>query len=694
MPTSFPESEAPAPTAEGARVRFAVISDPHITSAPRPAVRAVVRAILGLARRPAFLVDTGDSTELGWTEEIARYRSEVVAPLRAAGIELLAVPGNHDARWSPTDTLEHQRATQRQSVLAHHEGLALALLASGLPGEQHGHLEPADMREVLLERARTEPWVPTFAFCHHPLLEGDPYMTGCVAAHEMLRHLRVSALFVGHGHGWDRWCINGIHQLMTGAAMSGAFRIVDVERDHLATWGVQVAWDESEGDVANLRLNEIEGTRLTLPLRPQPVPRLALSAPGLPRDGVQELTLSTDAALTAELRLRGAASLEVELAEGGGEVTATLPLAGAAGGMPTFFLRCEHPEHGLLLTSLRGRVETESACLEWAVPMDGSVFAAPLLADGRIYCATRGGSVYALQLVDRAFLWSYRADGPIQSAPACDGSRLFFGSSDRSIHAVRLDNGSRVWRFPTGGPVRSSPVVWQERVYVGGGDGIVRCLDARTGALRWEHTVGRLVECRPAVGEGRVVFGAWDQKLHCLHATSGRELWAAPYGRNVYYSPATASPLILGERVYASAPDNTVRCFAIETGEELWQAELQAGYTSPCLTPDGTPVWGTMNGELVGLDPETGADRFRVDLGAGTFNAGPSCAGERITVGSLHGMLYLASASTGAKLAEADLGETLVFATPAFDGERAVAGTMDGWLACVRIMGTEPVFAE
>ena len=88
----------PAPSVQGPCMRFVVVSDLHIPVRADQGTRAVVEAILAMEPPPAFVVDTGDATELGWRSEIDEYVARVVDPLEAAGIPVLTVPGNHDAR--------------------------------------------------------------------------------------------------------------------------------------------------------------------------------------------------------------------------------------------------------------------------------------------------------------------------------------------------------------------------------------------------------------------------------------------------------------------------------------------------------------------------------------------------------------------------------------------------------------------
>jgi len=583
--------------ADAADLRFVVISDAHVPARGADGPRSVVQAILGLDPRPAFVVDTGDATELGLKAEVDQYVELVVKPLAEAGIAVYVSAGNHDARWSDTDLQYLSYVVPTGPRLIRARGLGLLLLSTALPGEQHGHVEPAVLDRLLEESSRIAG--PSVAFAHHPALADSPYFSRSPWVLRRLASAGVRVLFVGHGHAWGRWAINGVTQLETAAALDGNYRIVSVHGGRCETWGVDGAGDE------------VEGTRLVVSVR------------GVPADNTT-------------VRERG-----------------------------------------------RGQTPPEMPVL-WTRNLGSGVFASPVLSYGRVFVACLDGMVRCLRADSGETIWSSRAPGPVQSTPAVAEGRLILGCSSGDILAVSASDGSPLWSVKTAGPVRSSPTVVGASVFIGSSDGAVRYLSAQDGAVRWSTTVGGAIESRPAVAGGRVVFGAWDQKVHCVNAETGVEVWSAPVGRNFYYSPATSNCLIRGGRVFASAPDNTIYAFDLATGAPLWQAEGQAGYTSPTVGPDGTVIYGSMDGSLIGLDPATGDDRFRVDLGPGTFNSSPVAVGDTLVIGGLSGWLMSADARTGRKLAAADRGDASIFATPAFDGQLAVFGTMTGDVIAVR----------
>lgn len=108
-------------------------------------------------------------------------------------------------------------------------------------------------------------------------------------------------------------------------------------------------------------------------------------------------------------------------------------------------------------------VTTETArelALHWTVQLDGPVVATPLHLDGRVYAATEGGSVYALEVGTGTLVWK-RALGAFDTAgdcgtwgisgtPAIDAARglLYVVSADGELQALRLDDGSTAPGWP------------------------------------------------------------------------------------------------------------------------------------------------------------------------------------------------------------------------------------------------------
>lgn len=175
--------------------------------------------------------------------------------------------------------------------------------------------------------------------------------------------------------------------------------------------------------------------------------------------------------------------------------------------------------------------------------------------------------------------------------------------------------GGVAWRFKTGGAVRSTAALADGWLYVGSSDGMLYALDADTGALRWRFDAGAPIASSPAVAGGVVLVGSRDGVLHGVSTATGRSLWR------------------------------------LQTGPDLPLAWAPGGWdylqSSPALA-DGTAYWGSGDGHVLAVDPQTGAERWRFRTG-GRVRSTPAVRGDLLVVGSSDGVVYALNASTGAE---------------------------------------------
>ena len=132
------------------------------------------------------------------------------------------------------------------------------------------------------------------------------------------------------------------------------------------------------------------------------------------------------------------------------------------------------------------------------------------------------------------------------------------------------------------------------------------------------------VTSTPAVVDDVVYFGEWDGDVHAHAAADGAEIWVTSLGNQV-----NDSPLVTDDRVYVGDNDGNVHALDRATGAVQWSMELDphpaAGiYSSPVIV-DGMLVIGvssvelataqedyTFRGSVVGLDPATGEEQWRL----------------------------------------------------------------------------------
>jgi 3',5'-cyclic AMP phosphodiesterase CpdA len=155
--------------------------------------------------RPALVVISGDLADTGAVEEYA-HLMRLLQPLE---LELVVIPGNHDARAPLRHVFPEQPYACGDGPMHFAralEALDLIFLDSTVPGESHGMLDAAALAwlETTLASA---PARPAILFLHHP-----PFATGIAhmdrqnlrnasaLAAIIERHRRVRLIAAGHVH--------------------------------------------------------------------------------------------------------------------------------------------------------------------------------------------------------------------------------------------------------------------------------------------------------------------------------------------------------------------------------------------------------------------------------------------------------------------------------------------------------------
>jgi len=171
----------------------------------------------------------------------------------------------------------------------------------------------------------------------------------------------------------------------------------------------------------------------------------------------------------------------------------------------------------------------------------------------------------------------------LQGAVVPAGDYVACLSTDGAVRAFSSKDGARLWLSEVAGGITASGVLAAERLVVPTGKGLV-ALDAKDGSVAWKFT--------------------------------------APYGSN-------AAPAIVGRRVYAAFKSLGVKAFDLVTGDEVFTRPLAPA--GALLADADLVVCGTEDGALVRLDPTTGREKWRKELGAPP-NMGPTLAAPGVVV--------------------------------------------------------------
>jgi outer membrane protein assembly factor BamB len=243
----------------------------------------------------------------------------------------------------------------------------------------------------------------------------------------------------------------------------------------------------------------------------------------------------------------------------------------------------------------------------WSKTLSSRSESSPLVADGKVYLGSEGGTLYAFDAATGKQDWTYRAGGAIKGSPTLDKGVLFFGAYGGSVYAVRARDGAKVWTSGAGGGLLRSgnfyatAAVAFGRVYIGSTDGRAYSFSEKDGRVAWAHQTGRYVYSSAAVdnvpGAGPMVFfGSYDGTFYALDARSGKVRWTHNSGGKI-----SGSPTIVGDTVYFADLGRHIT-LGLKTAGGRLVFRYNVGAYDPMIS-DGTNLYLTGNRSVTALQP-------------------------------------------------------------------------------------------
>ena len=328
---------------------------------------------------------------------------------------------------------------------------------------------------------------------------------------------------------------------------------------------------------------------------------------------------------------------------------------------------------------------SEARNVRWKVPVPGSGWSSPVVANGRVWLTAaidtpaargrrHGVSLRALAydvesgrtLVDVELfrLDSLRAPNPKNTfaspTPILDGDRVYahFGADGT---AALSSEGTVLWRsvlpYESQHGAGGSPALYGDLLIINcdgnGNEAFVVALDVRTGRERWKRPRRQPADQAYStplvirVGDRDQVISVGAYRAAALDPSTGREIWRVSYGDGfsnvprpvyghglVFIATGFQQPTLIAVR---PAGPGTAGSPAGDGGGDItrthiaWTLRRGAPFTpSPLLVDDELYVVSD-NGILTCVDAKTGAVRYQQRLGS-TVSASPVAADGRIYV--------------------------------------------------------------
>ena len=271
------------------------------------------------------------------------------------------------------------------------------------------------------------------------------------------------------------------------------------------------------------------------------------------------------------------------------------------------------------------------------------------IAEGKLVVTSGYRFVTQLDAETGAVLWRTQTEQPIHAAPTISGGRIFVVAIDNTLLTFDFTTGKEGWTYqaltePARLLAASSPAVSGDTVVAAFGSGELIALRAANGNDLWSEALSRAsrtnalseirdIAGRPVISRGVVYAVSHSGVMSAMDIRSGQPKWAPlPIG-------GVNAPLPVGEVVYVVSKEGELTVINRDSGQIYWTRDLnegrvrQEGGMFGFFDRTVRPIWSgplmassrlvltNSDGELVALDPKTGAQTASIRMGGPVYIA-------------------------------------------------------------------------
>lgn len=549
--------------------RFAFISDTHIGSPNGSAeedLRRTVRDINAMSD-VAFVVLTGDITELGTNEEI-KLAKQILDSL---DIPWYIIPGNHDTGWSESGGVMFTTVFGYDKFSFVFNGIKFLGCASGpYVRMSDGHVPRDAVNWLDKELKKVKKNQPVIFLNHYPIDNG---LDNWYEITDRLRKHNTWAILCGHGHANKAMNFEDIPGVMGRSNLrakdnEGGYNLVDVRNDSiLFTVRRPVSGNERKWTGVKIESRNYEQEKKF------PRPDYSIN------DKYSQVKKAWEFSSDANIISTPAVANE------------RVFVGNQNGVMSCFSLKDGKPL--------------------WKFRTEGSIFSSPAVANGKLVFGSGDGNVYCVDVNKGKLIWKYKTAASVLGSPVINGDTVFIGGSDHSYLALSSKNGQLIWKFAgLEGPVVSTPLLYQDKIVFGAWDRHLYALNRSNGNLLWKWNNGSSVRnyspasCIPVASDNIIYVMAPDRVVSAIDAVNGKTLWRSKDG-GVRESIGISAD---GKWIYGKSMQDTIVAYAASREQQSAAWKLHAGFgyehvPSMLIEKDGNVFFGTKSGVVYCIDP-------------------------------------------------------------------------------------------
>jgi outer membrane protein assembly factor BamB len=267
-------------------------------------------------------------------------------------------------------------------------------------------------------------------------------------------------------------------------------------------------------------------------------------------------------------------------------------------------------------------------------------------ADGRLFVASGFRFVAALDAATGAEIWRTATEAPVHGAPTVAAGRVFVVSTDNEVLSFDTVTGAAGWTHqaliePARFAIASTPAVSGDVVVAPFSSGELAALRVQNGNELWNEVLSRSsrnnalseirdIAGRPVIYRGDVFAASHSGVFGAIDLRTGQRRWSLPI-------TGLTTPWPAGDVVYVISKAGELACVSRDSGQVYWVTDLGEGRTENrggflgFFDREVRPIWSgpvlasnrlilvNSQGDLVSVDPRTGAVQRTVRLGAPAF---------------------------------------------------------------------------
>jgi outer membrane protein assembly factor BamB/predicted phosphodiesterase len=549
--------------------RFAFISDTHIGSpngAAEEDLRRTVRDINSMDDI-AFVVLTGDITELGTNEEL-KLAKQILDSL---DVPWHIIPGNHDTGWSESGGVMFTTVFGYDKFSFENNGIRFLGCASGpYVRMSDGHVPRDAVNWLDAELKKAKAGQPVIFLNHYPMDNG---LDNWYEITDRLKKHNTWAVLCGHGHANRAMNFEDIPGVMgrsnlRAKALVGGYNLVDVRED-------SIVFSERKPGTATLR----SWTAIKIETRKYDTTK---------RFARPDYSVNRQYKQTAAAWVHSSEANIISTPA----VADDKVVVGNQNGVVTCFTLKEG--NGV-----------------WKYKTGGAIFSSPAVAKGMVVFGSGDGFVNALDIKNGKLKWQYKAAAAVLGSPLINGDTVFIGGSDDSFVALNINKGNLIWKFNgLDGPFVSTPLLYQGKIIFGAWDRNLYALNSATGEMLWKWNNGSPVRnfspaaCIPVAVDGVVYIVAPDRYISAIDAATGKTLWR----NNDAAVRESIGVSADGKWIYGKTMQDTIVAYSTsrEKQSTAWRMHCGFGYEhvpSMLIEKDGLLFFGTKSGVVYCIDP-------------------------------------------------------------------------------------------